>query len=307
MKILSDEQIRASLSWSEVLASLEDAFNTRAKNPNFFKNPDRVAIAVAGGTYLSMPSADQEGWFGVKQVSVLPHNPTRGLPSIHAWYTLFNPRGEPSLACNASLLTKFRTSAVSAIAAKYLANPQAKELLIIGTGALAPWMAEAHAQVRNYEQISVWGRSLEKAQATAELISSSLNCQVTVSTDLASAVRSADVISLATTSRQAILQGAWLKAGQHIDLVGAFIPEMAEADADAIKKADVFVDDLGACEIEAGDLIQAEAQGWSWSLVYGTLAEVVSRQVGRQNPMRISLFKSVGLAFEDLVVAKLLN
>ncbi|MCA9839542.1 MAG: hypothetical protein KC422_21715 [Trueperaceae bacterium] len=305
MNILSDEQIKASLNWQQVLSALEDAFKQKANQPGFFKNPERVPISVPGGTYLTMPCADEEGWFGVKQVSVLPDNPGKGLPSIHAWYTLFEPSGKPALACNASLLTKFRTSAVSAVAAKHLAAVQAKTLLVIGTGALAPWMAEAHAQVRNYERILLWGRSQEKAQKVLESLAH-LDAKLELASDLESAVKRADVISMATTARQPILKGEWLKPGQHVDLVGAFIPEMAEADAETIKRADIFVDDLKACEVEAGDLIQAEAQGWSWGLVYGDLAEVVSEQAGRQNPMRITLFKSVGLALEDLVVAKLL-
>ena len=305
MRILTDEDIKKSLSWQDVLSALEKAFKQRADRAGYFKNPDRVPISVPGGTYLTMPSADEEGWFGVKQVSVLPDNPKKGLPSIHAWYTLFDPTGQPVLACNASLLTKFRTSAVSALAAKYLATQQAKTLLMIGTGALASWMIEAHTQVRDYQKVLIWGRSSEKAQHLLETLPE-LGVRLELATDLETAVKEADLISMATTARQAILQGSWLRPGQHIDLVGAFIPEMAEADADVIKRADVFVDDLAACEVEAGDLIQAEAQGWSWSMVYGSLADLVSEKAGRENPMRITLFKSVGLALEDLVVAKLL-
>lgn len=306
MHLLSDEQILEKLSWNTVLDTLEQAFKIRASKPKFFKNPERVGISVPKGNYLTMPCADEEGWFGVKQVSVLPDNPNQNLPSIQAWYTLFDPTGTPALGCSATLLTRFRTSAVSAVAAKYLAPQQAKTLLIIGTGSLAPWMAKAHAQVRQYEQILVWGRSHAKAQQTAQEISSSLSINAVVVEDLEAAVQQADVISLATSSKKPILKGAWLKKGQHIDMVGAFIPEMAEADADVIKNADVFVDDLEAAQVEAGDLIQAEAQGWHWSLVYGTLADIVSEEAGRQNPMRTTLFKSVGLALEDLVVAKLL-
>ena len=111
------------------------------------------------------------------------------------------------------------------------------------------------------------------------------------------------MITVATTSRTPIIQGKFLRAGQHIDLVGAFIPEMIEVDAETVQKADVFVDDLQACKIEAGDLIQAQQAGWSFEQVKADLAKVVSEQVTSGN---ITLFKSVGLALEDLVVAKLL-
>jgi ornithine cyclodeaminase len=306
MRILTDSEVRQQLSWTKVLSALEQAFKTRAETPDYFKMPERIGISVPQGTYLTMPCADQEGWFGIKQVSVIPENPKRQLPSIHAWYTLMNPQGVPALAANAGLLTKFRTSAVSAIAAKYLAKPEAKTLLVIGTGALAPWMAEAHAQVRNYERILVWGRDAEKAQATAEGVSKALNKQAETAVDLREAVQLADVISMATTSRTAILQGNWLKPGQHIDIVGAFIPDMLEVDAHTVLKSEVFIDDLNACKIEAGDLIQAQTSGWSFDKVKDTLSGLVTQQSSRSSPQTTTLFKSVGLALEDLVVAKLL-
>ena len=128
--------------------------------------PERVGMNVPQGTLLTMPCADQEGWFGVKQVAVIPENPKRNKPSVQAWYTLFDPTGTPVLACSATLLTKFRTSAVSAIAANYLAAHDASTLLVVGTGSLAPWMTEAHTQVRRYKKILVWGRNSQKVQKT---------------------------------------------------------------------------------------------------------------------------------------------
>jgi ornithine cyclodeaminase len=307
MKLLSDEDVRSQLSWPKVLTALENAFKTRAVQVDYFKMPERVGIGVPQGTYLTMPCADQDGWFGIKQVSVIPENPKQGLPSIHAWYTLMSPQGVPAMAANASLLTKFRTSAVSAIAANHLANPEVKTLLVVGTGALAPWMAEAHAQVRTYKRIVVWGRDSNKARVTASEIARTLAKDVEVTEQLEAAVKSADVITMATTSRSPILKGDWLKEGQHIDLVGAFIPEMLEVDAATILKSEVFVDDLNACKIEAGDLIQAQRAGWSFDKVRGDLAQMVSAQSSRSGPSAITLFKSVGLALEDLVVAKLLS
>lgn len=306
MNILSDEAVQGALNWSQVLDALRAAFTVRATDPMFFKLPERVSITVPQGNYLTMPCADADGWFGVKQVSVVPANPARGLPSIQAWYTLFDTTGTPALACNATLLTGLRTAAVSALAAEKLSSRLAKNLLVIGTGSLAPWMATAHAQVKAYESIKVWGRDAAKAERTAEAIRAQLGQSVTVASDLETAVKNADVVSLATSSRRPILKGVWLKPGQHIDIVGAFTPEMAEVDAEVVKRADIFVDDLEACQAEAGDLIQAQAQGWSWDRVYGNLAELLSDKAGRRSPNDITLFKSVGLALEDLAVAKLL-
>jgi ornithine cyclodeaminase/alanine dehydrogenase-like protein (mu-crystallin family) len=308
MQILNDNDIREAVQWSDVLHVLEQAFKVRYHNPNAFTMPERVGINSAQGTYLTMPCADSEGWFGVKQVSVVPANPSRGKPSVQAWYTLFDTTGTPVLACSATLLTKFRTSAVSAIAAKYLASPGATTLLVLGTGSLAPWMAQAHRQVRTYEKILVWGRNPEKALTTAHDIQKRLNQPVEVTHDLEAAIKQADVITVATTSRLPIIKGEWIQSsrlqkGQHIDLVGAFVPEMIEVDAETVKGSSIFVDDILACQAEAGDLIQAAKHGWSWTNVRGDLAAVVSGKVERGD---VTLFKSVGLALEDLVVAKLL-
>ncbi len=307
MEVLRADEVEKRLSWPEALDALQKAFGARAA----FQLPERVALQVPQGTLLTMPCADREGWFGVKQVSVIFDNPSRGKESVQAWYTLFDPTGTPVLACDATLLTRFRTAAVSALAAKHLAPVGARTLLVVGTGSLAPWLAEAHLQVRTYKTVLVWGRNAERAEATAadlETRFQSLEAapQVSVAPDLAAAVAQADVVTVATTAKKSFLKGDWLHTGQHLDLVGAFTPDMAEADADIVKRADVFVDDLEACLNEAGDLIQAQAQGWSFDMVYGDLAALVTGEAGRQGPQRLTLFKSVGLALEDLVVAKLL-
>ena len=307
MEVLTNDEVESRLSWEETLSALENAFRARAG----FQVPERVALHVSGGTLLTMPCADQEGWFGVKQVSVMPNNPSRGKDSVQAWYTLFDPTGTPVLACDATLLTRFRTAAVSALAAKSLAPAGARTLLVVGTGSLAPWLGAAHLQVRSYKTVLVWGRNAERAEATAadlrmRLEGSASVSSVSATSDLVAAVAQADTVTVATTAKKSFLKGDWLHTGQHLDLVGAFTPDMAEADADVVKRADVFVDDLEACLNEAGDLIQAQAQGWSFDMVYGDLAALVTGEAGRQGPQRLTLFKSVGLALEDLVVAKLL-
>jgi ornithine cyclodeaminase len=271
--------------------------------------PERAVLPAPGhGSLLVMPCADEEGWFGVKQVAVLPENQGRGLPTVQAWYTLFDPAGRPALACAATLLTKVRTAAVSALAARYLAPREAKSLLVVGTGSLAPWLAEAHTQVRSYAEVAVWGRNYDKARGTAADIRQRLGGEVLVRAEevLAPAARAADVITLATTAKEAVLRGEALRAGQHLDLVGAFLPEMREVDAEAVTRAAVYVDDLDACKAEAGDLIRAEAEGWSFAHVRGDLAALVAGEARRESDEALTLFKSVGLALEDLVVAKLL-
>jgi alanine dehydrogenase len=303
MTFLSDDDVRQRLAWPEVIEALERAFASKAS----YQAPERVAIRQQGNSYLTMPCVDAEGYFGVKQVAVIPGNASRGKPSVQAHYTLFAPDGEPLLSCSAEALTKLRTAGVSAVAAKHLAPAGVKTLLLVGNGALAPYMAEAHAQVRGYTRVLVWGRSAEKAERTAKALRERLpDSSVEVAEDLADALLEAEVITAATTAHEPIIHGPWLREGQHLDLVGAFTPEMREVDADAVKRAAVFVDDLTAAKAEAGDLIQAAARNWSWQAVRGELADVVAGRARREAKDEVTLFKSVGLALEDLAVARLL-
>lgn len=306
MRLIDDTAV-ARLAWEDVFDALRAAF----RDPSRYRVAERVQLgAPAGGAWLTMPCASDDGWFGVKQVSVLPANAAAGRPSVQAWYTLMGPDGAPVLATEAGLLTKLRTSAVSALAADVLAPPSPRALLVVGTGALAPWMARAHQQVRAYDVVWVWGRRRDRAEATVDAILGGLDGaaprpEVAVADDLEAAVRAADVVTVATTSQVALVEGAWLRAGQHVDLVGAFLPSMREVDADAVRRAQVVVDDRKAARAEAGDLIHAAAEGWSWDAVAGDLADAVGGRVSRATD-RPTLFKSVGLALEDLAVVRLL-
>lgn len=306
MRLFRDSDV-AQLAWDDVFDALRAAFAEPAR----YRLAERVHLhAPDGGAWLTMPCASDDGWFGVKQVSVLPANAALGRPSVQAWYTLMGPDGAPALATEAGLLTKVRTSAVSALAADVLAPPSPRNLLVVGTGALAPWMARAHLQVRPYETVRVWGRRPERAEATvaeilAELEGLHARPAVAVADDLEAAVRAADVVTVATTSRTALVEGAWLRAGQHLDLVGAFLPTMREVDAEAVRRSQVVVDDRRAARAEAGDLVQAAAEGWSWDAVAGDLSEALAGRVPRATE-RPTLFKSVGLALEDLAVVRLL-
>lgn len=306
MRLLRDDDV-ARLAWDDVFAALRGAFRT----PDRFQVAERVQLAAPdGGSWLTMPCASADGWFGVKQVSVLPANAAAGRPSVQAWYTLMGPDGTPALGLEADVLTKLRTSAVSALAADALAPAEAARLLVVGTGALASWMARAHLQVRRYDRIEVWGRRGERAEAiAAELRAltswSDAPPRVVAVGDLETAVRGADVVTVATTSRAPLVEGAWLRPGQHVDLVGAFTPSMRESDGAAVLASQVVVDERRAARAEAGDLILAAGEGWSWDAVAGDLADVLSGHLAPARD-RPTLFKSVGLALEDLVVARLL-
>lgn len=306
MRLLTDADVER-LPWEAILSALRDAF----RDPSRYRTVERVRLgAPAGGSWLAMPCADADGWFGVKQVSVLPGNRARGLASVRAWYTLMGPDGAPCLGLDATVLTQRRTAAASALAADALADPAARRLLVVGAGALAPWLARAHLRVRRYRRVAVWARRPTAAAALASALSAhpevgGAGVVVEAARDLERAVREADTVTVATTSREALVRGAWLQAGPHLDLVGAFVPDMREADADAVRASQVWVDDRAAARAEAGDLLQAAAEGWRWDAVAGDLSDLVTGRA-RRDPERPTLFKSVGLALEDLAVARLL-
>ncbi len=304
MQVLNDGEVYKKLTWSKILNALEDAFKQRSKNPNYFQMPARQAIGLKGNSFLTMPCVSADGWFGVKQVSVIPDNYLRNKETVQAHYTLFDPTGTAVLSAAADSLTKFRTAATSALAAKYLVHKDAKNLLIIGTGALAPFMAEAHCFVHDYQKIIIWGRDAKKTKLAAQDIKTRIKRDLEIVEDLQTAVKQADLISMATTASKAIVKSEWL-ASQHIDIVGAFTPDMQELDEKAIKQATVFVDDLAACKAEAGDLIKAEQAGWSFAKVKADLAALSINSYQRKEE-EITVFKSVGLALEDLVVARIL-
>ncbi len=251
------------------------------------------------------PSAGAGDFLGVKIVNVFPGNFSRGLPAVSGLYVLQSGvTGAPLATMDGTRLTLWRTAAASALAARYLARPDAKRLLVVGAGALAPFLARAHASQRRIETIAVWNHRPEGAHKLAEsLIALGLRAHATE--HLQEAVREADVISCATLSQAPLIAGAWLRPGQHLDLVGAFSMHMREADDAALKRARVFVDTSAALD-EGGDVAQALANGaLARADVVADLAALVRGAPGRGGDEEITLFKSVGAAIEDLAAAML--
>ncbi len=216
------------------------------------------------------------------------------------------PSAEPLMVMDGPGLTARRTAAASALAASYLARPDCERLLMVGTGALAKHLIEAHASVRPIVNVLVWGRDHEKAQKLAHRLTRR-NLKVAATTDLANAVRGAHIVCCATASQAPLIQGHWLPLGVHLDLVGGFRPDMREVDDDCVRRARVFVDTRAGALEEAGDIIQPLQSGaLREDDIAGDLFDLArGSRAGRRYHDQITLFKSVGTAIEDLAAARL--
>ncbi|MBY6188544.1 ornithine cyclodeaminase family protein [Marinobacter hydrocarbonoclasticus] len=303
MEQLNAQQVHAALPFERLIPALRQAFIQGATVP-LRHHHDMAHPGHRETTLLLMPAWQDGDKAGVKLVTVAPHNQDR--PSIQGIYLLLDlPTGTPELMMDAPALTARRTAAASALAASYLAPKSAETLLMVGTGTLAPLLIEAHATVRPIRKVKIWGRNPEKAHALAESLSH-LDLVFDVVDDLAEAAAQADIVSVATLSRTPLLKGEWLKPGQHIDLVGAYRPDMREADDEVVRRCRIFVDSREGALKETGDLAIPLAQGIIQpDDVQATLFELCQQQHnGRTDHNELTLFKSVGHALEDLAAAR---
>jgi alanine dehydrogenase len=268
-----------------------------------------IGAARAGarpGTLLVMPAWRVGASLGIKVATVFPDNAAQGLPAVAATYLLLDAgTGQPRALIDGAELTLRRTGAASALASRYLSPEGATRLLMVGTGKLAPHLILSHAAVRPIREVRIWGRQFDRARALAASLQGA-SCSVEAARDLEAAVRWADIVSCATLSRQPLVRGAWVKAGQHLDLVGAFTPEMCECDDEAVARAELFVDTRGGALAESGEITGALARGViDRGAVRGEFMDLGSARFARSGPSAITLFKSVGCALEDLVAAEL--
>jgi ornithine cyclodeaminase len=242
---------------------------------------------------------------GLKTVVVKTDNAAKGLPTITASYLLIdNDTGATVAMMDGTELTRRRTAAASALAADYLARKDAAAMVMVGAGALGAHFIRAHRAVRPIRRVSIYNRSLNKAEALArEIAREGIDAKAV--SNLEDAVRDADIVSCATTSTAPIVKGAWLKPGAHVDLAGAFKPGMRETDGDVMARSRVYVDTREGALAEAGDLLQARDEGkFRMEDVAGDLFDLCRGKVsGRKDEHEITLFKSVGTAIEDLVTA----
>jgi alanine dehydrogenase len=287
--ILDEPAVRRVLDLPSLIPAMQRAL--AALSAGKVVQPVRVMVPVAehGGFLGSMP-AYAGTQLGAKLVTLFPGN--RGLPTHHALIALFRPEtGEPLAVMDGRLITEMRTGAVSAVATGLLARPDASVLTILGSGVQARSHLDALRLVREFREIRVW--SPRNAGEFARRYG------VRLAQSAEDAVRGADVVVTATSSRTPVLLGDWLRPGMHINAVGAPRPEWRELDDGVLRKARLYVDSREAALRESGDVIAAAG-------VFAEIGEVVAgSKPGRESMQDITLFKSLGVAAEDLAAAEL--
>ncbi len=286
--ILDEDAVRALLRMDELIPAMANALADLSRGK--VVQPMRVMMPVGdhGGFLGLMPAYG--GALGAKLVTFYPSN--EGVPTHHALVLLFRPEtGEPLVTMDGRLITEMRTAAVSAVATKLLARPEASVLAILGSGVQARSHLEALRLVRAFREIRVW--SPRNAHAFARQLG------VHAADSAAEAVRGADVVVVATTSRVPVLFGQWLSPGTHINAVGAPRPTWRELDDEILRTGRIYVESREAATRESGDIIAA-------GRVDAEIGEVVTGAMrGRESAGELTLFKSVGVAVEDVVTADL--
>ena len=258
-------------------------------------------------TLLLMPAWEAGQAIGMKLATITPGNGPRGLPAVNAVYLLVDgPTGQPRALIEGATLTVRRTAAASALAARYLARTDASRMLMVGAGALSRPLIEAHCSQRSIKRVQLWARDAKKRDAKVKELAG-LGLPVEPAADLEQSAREADLISCATLSREPLIRGAWLKSGAHLDLVGAFTPDMRESDDAAIGRASLFCDTRGGALKEGGDLVIPLKAGLiTEAAIKGDLHDLArGRHTGRVTEDEVTLFKSVGTAIEDFAAARL--
>jgi ornithine cyclodeaminase/alanine dehydrogenase-like protein (mu-crystallin family) len=304
MKFISAQKIRKIIILKNLINEIEKTY----KNDSYVPMREVYNINTKSNTdqLMLMPAFSSEGYYGVKLLNVFPNNPLIGLPRVKALYVLYDSKnGDIKAILDGTEITKQRTAAMSAIASKLLSKKNSKKLLVIGTGALASYMIDAHCSVRPIEEVLIWGRNKSKIRDIIKSYDKSkLKFSLVSSLDEACGI--ADIITSITSSKKAFIKGSWLNESVHIDLVGAHTKFMAELEPFGFSLGKIYVDDKEAALIEAGDLINSLNLGFiDKNDVEADIKQILkSNKIIRNDKDQVTIYKSVGHALSDLASAK---
>ena len=286
--ILNEEDVRKRLRMEDLIPAMADAL--RDLSAGAVLQPLRTVLSISphDGFLGVMPASGRA--LGAKLVTFYPQN--KGVPTHHAMILLFRPEtGEPLAVMDGRLITEMRTAAVSAVATKLLARTNTKTLTILGSGVQARSHLEALRLVRSFGEVKVW------SPRNAGRFAQEFNVHAARSAE--EAVHGADIIVVATSAISPVLRGEWLAPGVHINAVGATRPNWRELDDEVLRQSTLYVESREAAQKESGDVIAARKTPIE-------IGEVITgKQNGRTTEDQITLFKSVGVAIEDIASAEL--
>ncbi len=308
--LLTEAEVRRSLELRELIGAMRDVLRRFSRGDVVQPVRSTLRIEPAGGYYSPMPAYlrdERGGALGMKSVAFFPGNSGGPLPTHLATILLLDPAsGAPLAVLDGRFITEMRTAAVTAVSVDLLARAGARRLAILGSGVQARGHLRALALVRDLESVRVWSRTAAHAARFARELAGAVPCGVEPADTVREAMRGADIVVAVTAAREPIVRGAWLEAGMHVCAVGSSAPDMRELDAEAVARCRVFVDSRAAAEVEAGDLLLARAEGRIGpGHVVAELGEVAGGAPGRRSADEITLFKSLGLAVEDVASARL--
>jgi ornithine cyclodeaminase/alanine dehydrogenase-like protein (mu-crystallin family) len=287
MEYFEEEKVRRLLRIDELISAMRRVMAEFSAGR--WQQPLRGVLGQHGGFFGVMPTSGDS--MGIKMVTFYPGNAGTELPTHMAVIALFDPKtGEPLALMDGRYITEMRTAAVSAVATDALAAPEAKVLALLGAGVQAQAHLEVLPHVRRFEEIRIWNHHAEKAERFAEQ-------HRIKAMNLEAAVRDADVVVTATSAREPVLKGEWLKPGAHVNAVGASRPDWRELDDTAMRNV-VIVDSYEGARNEAGDVILSGATP------FAELGEIING-TKRVQPGATTVFKSLGMAVEDVAAAKL--
>ena len=287
---LDEEQVASLLRIEDLLPAMERALVDLSAGEIVQPARQMLKTPVPASYFASMPAAGAVG-MGAKLVSIYPGNAALGLPTHLALILLFSPEtGEPLAVMDGRLITEMRTAAVSAVATRALARPDARVLTILGSGVQAHSHVEALRLVRNFDEIRVWSRDAEHATRFAEAVGGR-------AMGAEEAVRGADVVVTATADTAPILKGAWLAPGAHVNAIGWSGPNGRELDDAAMQESVLIVDSREGASRESGDVLLSGAK------IHAEIGDVLSGTVAVPEG-RTTVFKSIGMAVEDVAAAK---
>ena len=309
MLVISENEVRGLLDLDELISALEQAHIQFSAGKVVMPVRLVVPLPEIHGRITSMPAFMSEGRaLGIKIISYFRDNPKEGLPPILATISLYSAEsGKLLVLMDGVYVTAIRTACASAMATKALARPETPVLGILGAGTQARTHIRALSRVRSIERVLIWSPSRLNAIYVKEELEDEMGFPVQPQESAEAVVRESDILTAVTDAAEPILDAGWLKPGVHINAVGSHRPENREMGGDTVKRATVIVDSLDAINTECGDILLAVEEGSiAPDHVRGEIGEVLAgAKPGRTGDDEITMYKSVGIAAQDVAAASL--